>query len=252
MTQPLILVTNDDGVHAAGLKALAAALAPVGAVHVVAPDREMSACSQSLTLKYPLRANRLDERTHVVDGTPADCVNLAVVKLLPRRPDLVLSGINSGGNMGDDVFYSGTVGGAREGVFFGIPSLAISLAARHETDFSHAAAFAVHLVRLVLERGLPDRTLLNVNVPAGRPSGAAITVQGRRDHEGTILEALDPRGRTYYWIEEGRDHWANDPEADIHAVRRGLVSVTPLHTDTTQHGALEALRSWKLKDGEPG
>ena len=245
MPEPLLLVTNDDGVHAPGIKALAAALAPLGEVHVVAPDREVSACSQALTLKHPLRAERVDARVYAVDGTPADCVNLAIVKLLPRRPELVLSGINRGANLGEDIFYSGTVGGAREGTFFGLPAVAFSLAAKAETDFSHAAAFAARLVALVLERGLPERTLLNVNVPPGQPRGAAVTIQGRREHEGTILEALDPRRRTYYWIEEGRDRWLNDEMSDIHAVRQGLISITPLQSDTTHHAAVAALRGWE-------
>jgi 5'-nucleotidase len=245
MPEPLLLVTNDDGVHAPGIRALAEALAPLGEVHVVAPDREVSACSQALTLKHPLRAERIEERVYAVDGTPADCVNLAVVKLLPRRPALVLSGINRGANLGEDIFYSGTVGGAREGTFFGLPAIAVSLAAKAETDFSHAAAFAVRLAGLALERGLPERTLLNVNVPPGRPRGAAVTIQGRREHEGTILEALDPRRRTYYWIEEGRDRWLSDEMSDISAVRRGLVSVSPLQIDTTHHEAVAALRAWE-------
>ena len=244
MANPLLLVTNDDGVHAPGIRALAAALAGLGEVHVVAPDREVSACSQSLTLKHPLRAEKIDTRVHAVDGTPADCVNLAIVKLLPERPALVISGINRGANLGDDIFYSGTVGGAREGTFFGVPSIALSLAAKAETDFTHAAAFAARLVELVLGKGLPERTLLNVNVPPGEPRGAAITVQGRREHEGTILEALDPRRRTYYWIEEGRDRWLSDEMSDIHAVRQGLISITPLQTDTTHHAVLQAFRGW--------
>jgi 5'-nucleotidase len=252
--QPLLLVTNDDGVHAPGIRALAEALGPLGEVHVVAPDREVSACSQSLTLKHPLRAERLEERVHTVDGTPADCVNLAIVKLLPRRPDLLVSGINRGANLGEDIFYSGTIGGAREGTFFGVPAIAISLAARAETDFGPAAEFAARLSAKVLERGLPERTLLNVNVPPGQPNGVAITVQGRRDHEGTILEALDPRRRTYYWIEEGRDNWVSDEMSDIFAVRKGLVSVTPLQSDTTHHAVLAAFRAWEpeLSLGLPG
>jgi 5'/3'-nucleotidase len=243
---PLILVTNDDGVHAPGIKAVAASLSALGTVYVVAPDREVSACSQSLTLKHPLRAERVDERVHAVDGTPADCVNLALVKLLPRRPDLVVSGINRGANMGEDVFYSGTVGGAREGTFFGVPSMAVSLASREarETDFTAAAAFAAKLAELVLARGLPERTLLNVNVPPGTPGGVAMTVQGRREHEGTIFEGLDPRRRTYYWIEEGKDRWLSDEMSDIHAVRSGLISVSPLQTDTTHHAVVAAFRSW--------
>jgi 5'-nucleotidase len=246
---PLILVTNDDGVHAPGIKALASALAPLGEVYVVAPDREVSACAQSLTLKHPLRAERVADRVFAVDGTPADCVNLALVKLLPRRPDLVASGINRGANLGEDVFYSGTVGGAREGTFFGVPSIAFSLAVRAEAAFEPAAAFATRLTRMVLAKGLPERTLLNVNVPPGASGGVAVTVQGRREHEGTIFEGLDPRRRTYYWIEEGTDRWHTDEMSDIHAVRRGLISVTPLQTDTTHHAVVAAFRSW---EGELG
>ena len=253
MAQPLILVTNDDGVHAPGIRAACVALAQRGEVHVVAPDREVSACAQSLTLKHPLRAERIEERIHSVDGTPADCVNLALVKLLPRRPDLVVSGINRGANLGEDVFYSGTVGGAREGTFFGVPSIAMSLATRTDADFSKAAPFAARLAGIVLEKGLPERTLLNVNVPPGAPVGAAFTVQGRREHEGTILEGLDPRRRTYYWIEEGRDNWVSDEMSDIHAVRQGLISVTPLQTDTTHHAVIAAFRAWEpaLGNGTP-
>src|SRR5687767_592426 len=245
MASPLILVTNDDGVHAPGIKALASALAAVGTVYVVAPDREISASSQSLTLKHPLRAERVSENVYCVDGTPADCVNLALVKLLPRRPDLVVSGINRGANLGEDVFYSGTVGGAREGTFFGVPSIAVSLAVRADADFAPAAAFAARLASVVLSKGLPERTLLNVNVPPGTPAGAVITVQGRREHEGTILEGVDPRRRTYYWIEEGTDNWLSDEMSDISAVRKGLISVSPLQTDTTHHAVVPAFRAWE-------
>ena len=252
MTKPLLLLTNDDGVHSPGIRALMEALAPVGEVHVVAPDREVSACSQSLTLKHPLRVEAIEPNVHAVDGTPADCVNLALVKLLPRRPDMIVSGINRGANLGDDVFYSGTVGGAREGTFLGVPSIAVSLASRADLNFDHAASFARRLSEMILVEGLPERTLLNVNVPPGRPAGAAITVQGRREHEGTILEALDPRRRTYYWIEEGRDRWVNDENSDIHTVRRGLISITPLQIDTTHHKAVARIgHEWKafLEDG---
>jgi 5'-nucleotidase len=242
---PLLLITNDDGVNAPGLRAMALAVAALGDVFVVAPDREVSACSQSLTLKNPLRAEPLDARVWAVDGTPADCVNLACVKLLPRRPDLVLSGINRGANLGEDIFYSGTVGGAREGSFFGVPAIAMSLVTSGVHDYGSAAAFAARLAALVLQHGLPERTLLNVNVPSGDARAAVITVQGRRQHEQTIMEGVDPRRRTYYWIEEGRDRWHADEMSDIHAVRRGLISVTPLQTDTTHHGALGVLRGWE-------
>jgi 5'-nucleotidase len=254
MTQPLVLITNDDGVNAPGLKALAQALGDVAEVYVVAPDREVSACAQSLTLKNPLRVEPVGDRVWAVDGTPADCVNLAVVKLLPRRPDAVFSGINRGSNLGEDVFYSGTVGGAREGSFFGVPSIAVSLAMSASLDYGPAAAFAARLGRLVFEHGLPERTLLNVNVPSGNPLSAVITVQGRRHHEGTILEGTDPRRRTYYWIEEGNDRWLADELSDIHAVRSGLISVTPLQTDTTHHAALGTLKGWEpiLANGHNG
>jgi 5'-nucleotidase len=245
MNEPLILVTNDDGVHAPGIRALADCLAGLGELWMVAPDREASASSQSLTLKHPLRAEPVGTSVLAVDGTPADCVNLAIVKLLPRRPTLVVSGINRGGNLGDDVFYSGTVGAAREATFFGIHAIAVSLAARADLDYTPAARFTRRLSELVLERGLPERTLLNVNVPPGRPTGVAITVQGRRLHEGTILEGLDPRHRTYYWIEEGRDDWVSDELSDIFAVRSGLISVSPLQTDTSNHRAVATLREWR-------
>ncbi len=245
MADPLILVTNDDGVHAPGLRALAEALGGLGEVWIVAPDREASASGQSLTLKHPLRAEKIEPKVVAVDGTPADCVNLAIVKLLPRRPALVVSGINRGGNLGDDVFYSGTVGAAREAAFFGVPAIAVSLAAQADLDYAPAAGFARRLAGLVIERGLPERTLLNVNVPAGRPTGVAVTVQGRRSHESTILEGLDPRHRTYYWIEEGRDQWVSDEMSDIFAIRSGLISVSPLQTDTTNHRVVGTLREWE-------
>ena len=248
---PLILVTNDDGVHAPGIRALAEALAPLAEIWVVAPDREASACSHSLTLTQPLRVETIGERILSVNGTPADCVNLACVKLLPRHPDLVAAGINRGGNLGDDVFYSGTVGGAREGVFFGIPSIALSLASKAESDFGPAAAFAATLVAEVLAKGLPRRTLLNVNVPPGEPLGAVLTVQGQREHEGEVLEGLDPRRRPYYWIEEGRDRWVTDDMGDIHAVRSGFISVTPLQTDTTYHGMLDSFRPFVTALAKP-
>jgi 5'-nucleotidase len=247
----LILLTNDDGVHAPGIRALAESLKPLADVEVVAPDREVSACSQSLTLKNPLRVEAIEPGIHSVDGTPADCVNLALVKILKTRPDVVVSGINRGGNLGDDVFYSGTVGGAREGTFFGIPSLAFSLASKSDHDYTYAAAFARLLVAQVLEKGLPRRTLLNVNVPVGKPRGAVLTVQGQREHESDVLEALDPRHRTYYWIEEGRDRWLSDEMSDVFAVREGFISITPLQADTTHHASIASLKPMVSGLNEP-
>jgi 5'-nucleotidase len=245
MASPLLLVTNDDGVHAPGIRALAEALARVGRVAVVAPDREASACSHSLSLRHPLRVEEIEPGVHAVDGTPADCVNLALVRLLPERPALVVSGINRGANLGDDIFYSGTVGAAREATFFGLPSIAVSLAERTPGDYAPAAGFAARLAALVLERGLPERTLLNVNVPPGTVGWAAITVQGRREHAGSVQQGLDSRSQAYYWIEEEREGWVRDEMSDIHAVRAGLVSVTPIQTDMTHQGAFERLREWQ-------
>ncbi|MBN2369059.1 MAG: 5'/3'-nucleotidase SurE [Vicinamibacteria bacterium] len=244
MARPLILVTNDDGVHAPGIRALAGSLEGLGQIEVVAPDREVSACAQSLTLSRPLRTERLATGIHAVDGTPADCVNLAICKLLGQRPALVVSGINRGPNLGEDVFYSGTVGGAREGTFFGIPSIAMSLASRAEADFLPAATIAARLAALVLERGLPERTLLNVNVPPGPVKQVMLTIQGRREHESWVLEGRDGHERPYYWIKEGHEHWRTDAVSDIHAIHQGIVSITPLQTDTTYHAVINAFRPW--------
>lgn len=246
---PLLLLTNDDGVRAPGLRALAEALAALGDVHIVAPDREVSACSHGLTLKHPLRAERLSPGVHAVDGTPADCVHLAISKLLPRAPDLVVSGINRGANLGDDVFYSGTVGGAREACFLGLPAIAMSLATKDEPDFASAARFARVLSAQVLAQGLPRRTLLNVNVPVGVPRGVRVTVQARREHQGGVYEGIDPRRRPYFWIEEGLDRWDSDATGDIEAVRAGLISITPLQTDTTHHAVVAQMRAWESLDG---
>lgn len=248
MAPPLVLITNDDGVHAPGIRALAAALAAVGRVQVVAPDREASACSHSLSLRHPLRAEEIEPGVHAVDGTPADCVNLALARLLAEPPAIVVSGINRGANLADDIFYSGTVGGAREATFFGLPAIAVSLADRTPQDYAPAAAFAARLARIVLQHGLPERTLLNVNVPPGKAAKAAITVQGRREHTGAVHEGIDSRSQTYYWIEdEKREQWVRDEMSDIHAVRAGLVSVTPLQTDMTHQGALERFREWQAR-----
>jgi 5'-nucleotidase len=226
MTGPLILLTNDDGVSAPGLQALRTALLPLGAVHVVAPDREVSACSHGLT-RRALRAERVGEASYAVDGTPADCVSLAVLELLHTRPALVVSGINFGANLADDVFYSGTVAGAREAVFHGIPAIAVSLASKSVAEFGDAAGVAARLAALVLEQGLPPRTLLNVNVPPGPVRGALVTRQGRHERNGG--------GRAEAAV-------ASEAPADLKVVRDGLVSITPLHTDTTHHAALAVLR----------
>lgn len=241
-----ILVTNDDGVQSEGIHALAAALARLGEVTVVAPHIEASAIGHALTLRRPLRMTRVRDRVYDVDGTPTDCVNIALTQLYTAKPDLVVSGINKGYNLGDDVTYSGTVSGAFEGCLLGIPSLAVSLERTADAyDFSHAATSAAAMAEAVLERGLPAQTFLNLNVPTGRPGGVRVTVQGKRNHVTVVNERIDPRGQAYYWIEEGENHWESHDRSDFQAVRDGYVSVTPLQPDLTAHDALAAIEALK-------
>ncbi len=235
-----ILVTNDDGVESEGIHALAAALRSLGRVVVCAPLGEASAIGHALTLARPLRLREFGPDIHAVDGTPADCVNIAVSQLLDGRlPDIVVSGINKGWNVGDDVTYSGTVGGALEGVLMGLPAVAVSMQRGPEYDFSHAAAAGAAVAGEVLATGLPPRVLLNVNVPQGVPSGWATTIQAARTHTTNVMRRTDPWGRPYYWLDEGRVEWASRQETDYEAVKAGLISVTPLHADLTAHAAIE-------------
>ena len=238
----LILVTNDDGYRSDGIIALAEALRKVGDVTIVAPIEEASAIGHALTLRRPLRLEHIDERVYAVDGTPTDCVNVAVSQVIHRLPDLVVSGINKGWNLGDDVTYSGTVAGAMEGALLGVPGIAVSLKATRATyDFRFAAQAAATLADAMLKRPLPSQTFLNVNVPKGQPKGYRVTVQAKRNHVTSIAERHDPKGRAYYWIEEGQNEWHPHDRSDYQAVRDGYVSVTPLHPDLTAYGALEAV-----------
>jgi 5'-nucleotidase len=239
---PLLLVTNDDGVHAAGLAALARAVEELGEVHVLAPEREQSACGHALTLHRPLRVEALAERRFSVNGTPSDCVNLGVLGFLPERPVLVLSGINHGSNLGDDVTYSGTVSAAMEGTLLGVPSIAVSLAPGG--DFEEAARVARLVAMRVLVSGLPDKTLLNVNVPSGRSRGIRLARLGHRVYEGRIVEQADPRGRPHYWIGAGPPQWGLLEGTDMGAVHDGFAAVTPLHLDLTHHRALTQMKDW--------
>ena len=251
-----ILLSNDDGISAPGLRALAEGLAVWGEVTVVAPDRERSAAGHSLTLNRPLRASRVGRHWYSVDGTPSDCVALALTGLLPRRPDLVVAGINEGANLGDDVTYSGTVAAAAEATLGGCPAFAVSLATDGEgRHLETAAQYALVVARAVAARGLPPGTLLNVNVPNLPPDrlrGVAITRQGRRSYSETIVEKVDPRGKIYYWIGGGAPRWEPGEGTDYEAVRAGAVSVTPLHLDLTNYTALETLRGWDLSPNGHG
>jgi 5'-nucleotidase len=245
----LILVTNDDGYRSEGILALAEAARTLGEVTVVAPVDEASAIGHALTLKRPLRLESMRDGIYAVDGTPTDCVNIAVTQVFRRLPDLVLSGINKGYNLGDDVTYSGTVAGALEGALLGIPSVAVSLPMTRGTyDFSHAAKAAVTVARALLERPLPARTFLNINVPKGEPRGFRVTVQASRNHITSVAERHDPKGRPYFWIEEGQDDWHPHDRSDYEAVRNGYVSITPLQPDLTAHDALSIVETFPLWD----
>ncbi len=244
--RPRILVTNDDGVRAPGLKALARVMNEFGDVVVVAPDREQSGASHALTLRQPLRIETLEADWYSVDGTPTDCVNLAFFHILKRVPDLVVSGINAGYNLGEDTTYSGTVAGALEGRILGAPSLAIStISDADEAQFSVAAAVALRMSRELLARGLPYDGLLNVNVPRA-PVGYRVTRQGRRVFREGLVARQDPKGREYYWIGLAPFEWQPDASADHAAVTAGLVSVTPLHADMTFHPAIDMIKEWGL------
>ncbi len=249
MAGDLILVSNDDGIHSEGLTALADVLGDLGEVYVVGPDRERSAASHSLTLHRPLRVTELGPRRYAVDGTPTDCVNLAINGILPRRPQLVVAGINKGANLGEDITYSGTVSAAMEGTLLGAPSLAVSQVGRDQFEFGTAAAFARALAAYVLGHRLPRDTLLNVNVPKGPAEsvrGFTLTRQGRRRYGNAIVEKADPRGRKYYWIGSDEFEFEEEEGTDFSAVSRGLISITPIHLDLTNHRSFEELAELKL------
>jgi len=247
----IILVTNDDGIHSEGLLALKEAMDRIGKAVVVAPDREKSAVSHALTMHRPLKVEKLKEDIYTVNGTPTDCVVVALEKILKERPRVLVSGINRGANLGDDIGYSGTVSAAMEGTLFGIPSVAISLMYddSEELNYDTAAFFAEKIVRQVLMKGLPADTLLNVNVPnlsISQIKGIKFTRQGKRTYENAIHETKDPWGRTHYWIGGGTPSWDDREDTDIVAVHRGYVSITPLHLDMTNYEALSKLsKTWR-------
>ena len=248
-----ILVSNDDGYLADGLVALAEAMAPLGEVWVVAPDREQSAASHSISLHRPLRIKQIKPRWFAIDGTPTDCSYLAINYLMKDcRPKLMVSGINHGPNLADDVTYSGTVAAAIEASLLGVPAMAFSLVARGRFDFKAAARFAQQLARAALLHSPPPRMLLNVNIPveADNP-GYAITRLGKHNYGYDVVESIDPRGRKYYWI-GGSEYQHDDIRgSDCNAViDRGLISVTPLQLDLTDQATLDELQKWTIEGFE--
>ena len=244
------LVTNDDGFMAGGIRTLTKAAGDLGEVFVVAPDREQSATSHSLTLHYPLRVREAAEHVQVVDGTPTDCVVLGLGELLREKPDYVLSGVNHGANLGDDVLYSGTVAAAMEATILGVPGVAISYTGRDHENLPEWAPLLTRLLEQVLTRvDYPPDTLLNINLPAVAPrdvQGIKVTTLGRRAYSGSLTRANDPNGREYFWIGGGESRWWGAPESDFHAVHDGFISVTPLHLDLTSYKLLEELGRWNL------
>lgn len=253
---PTILVTNDDGITSPGIKILAKTLRSAGDVFVIAPESEQSAVAHALTLHRPLKSEKVGKNTYTVNGTPTDCVIVSVTKILSRKPDIVVSGINNGANLGDDVTYSGTVAAAMEGTLLGIPSVAISLVRQNgEIDlrsrnsrYREASEFAKELIKKILDRGLPTDTLLNVNVPDVKLiKGVKFTKQGKRIYENAVQELFDPRGRKYYWIGGGAPLWEAGEDTDLDAIRKGYISVTPVHLDLTNYKALELIKKkWKM------
>lgn len=255
-----ILISNDDGISAPGIAALAAALALENDVYVVAPDRERSATGHALTLHKPLRAEpyaleRGVKGAWAVTGTPSDCVKLAIGAILSEPPELIVSGLNRGPNLGNDVLYSGTVSAALEGAINGFPAIAFSLATFSDIGYERAAEFALNLVRQIGSRSLPPKFLLNVNLPALQDEGykgVKVTKLGVRKYKDSFEERHDPRGRTHYWLageaqEEGEDH-----DSDVVAVRNNFVSITPIQYDLTHYPMLDPIKQWNIQLQAPG
>jgi len=249
-----ILVTNDDGIASPGIHAVATALGALGEVWIVAPDRERTAVGHAVTLHKPLRITKMAPRVFMVNGTPVDCVNLALVKVLPDKPALIVSGINRGVNLGDDVMYSGTVSGALEGTILGIPSVAVSQEGEDTFRFEVGARYAARVAAEVLAHGLPPETILNVNIPDAPfrgIKGVKVTCLSRRRFNNPIVEKVDPRGRKYYWIAGTRQSWSRQQDADHEALARHMVSVTPIRLDTTHHAMLDHFKAWEWTLSRP-
>lgn len=247
---PVILVANDDGIHSPGITALFRAMKELGDAYIIAPDRERSAVSHSLTLHKPLRVEKINEYAYSINGTPTDCIILGVNKLLPEKPALIVSGINKGGNLGDNITYSGTVSAAIEGTIMGIPSFAISLFIEEEhaspLHFDTASDFAVKIGRYILEKSLPHDTLLNINIPnlpQNAILGVKFTQQGKMVYSNSIKDIIDPKGKKHYWIGGSQSYIKHGDNTDIQAIHEGYISITPVNIDLTNYKALEFLKN---------
>lgn len=250
-----ILISNDDGIYSKGIYELAKALKALGKVYVVAPDREQSATGHAITMHKPLMCKKmklfdLDVDAWRVSGTPADCIKLGVETLIKKRPDLIVSGINNGENLGTDVIYSGTVSAAIEGSIFNIPSIAVSYARYGESDFGKAAAVALDVIRQILKYKFPDEVVLNVNIPDlevhEKVKGIKVAELGVKKYRNNFEERKDPRGNSYYWLSGELIEREYGETTDISAVKNGYVSVTPIHIDLTAYGTIEDMKNWKL------
>ena len=245
----IILISNDDSINAKGINCLEETLKDLGEVWTIAPDRAQSAMSRALTLSMPLKASRLSDKRFMVNGTPSDCVNIAVNKLMPVKPDIMISGINHGANLCDDISYSGTVAAAFEATILGIPAIAVSLASRTSSNFKPAAEFIKQLIPKVILEGLPENTFLNINIPDTKDNkitGAKITHQGKSLYENIITERTDPRGENYFWIGGDGTAYADISGSDANAVKNNYASITPINTDLTDYSALEILKKWEI------
>ncbi|WP_457575210.1 5'/3'-nucleotidase SurE [Desulfomarina sp.] len=244
-----LLITNDDSIHSPGLMALKQAVEGFGKIIVIAPDRDNSAVSHSLTMDRPLKVIEIDKDTYMVNGTPTDCVALGIKKILDCRPALLLSGINAGANLGDDISYSGTVSAAVEGTMYSIPSMAVSATGDPPYDFLEAGKVARMVAEKILKNGLPDNTLVNINIPPEHKNTIRITRQGRRLWENSIQETCDPRGRRHYWIGGGTPVHDSGKDTDVQAIKKGCISITPVQLDLTSHSGIDFLKNNWDTDG---
>jgi len=242
-----LLLSNDDGIHATGLKLLANALASLGMITVVAPNRERSASSNSLTLERPIRAQVVEDNWYSVDGTPTDCVHLAITGLIEDEPDIVVTGINSGANLGDDVIYSGTVAAAMEGRFLGLPAVAISVASFQPRFLEEAAQVSLELITKLSSTQMPKDVIININIPdlaKQELKGIQTTRLGNRHKAEPVIKSEDPRGKTIYWVGSAGPEQDAGPGTDFHAIKNGYISVSPMHLDLTHYKAMQDVAEW--------